>query len=140
MPGGRLAPIPGTGQSAFYTATFQQQTTGAAAPIHSEYRSQSFELNDTIKWKNLTFNVGVIASNDTLYGQGLREDSSTLSGYVSAPGNKYKMYDDPLREDDPAARGRDLGVQREGHRSSRATRSTTRPRAPFPAPPPGTAT
>ncbi|MGH9364090.1 MAG: carboxypeptidase regulatory-like domain-containing protein [Thermoanaerobaculia bacterium] len=96
VPGGRLAPIPGTGQSAFYTATFQQQSTGAAAPIKSELRSQSFELNDTIRWNNLSINVGVLASNDTLYGQGLREDSSTLSGYVSAPGHKYKMYEIPF--------------------------------------------
>jgi hypothetical protein len=96
VPGGRLAQIPGTGQSAYYTATFQQQTTGQAAPIHSEYQSQSFELNDSIKWNNLSINVGVLASNDTLYGQGLREDSSTLSGYVSAPGHKYKMYEIPF--------------------------------------------
>ena len=96
VPGGRLAQIPGTGQSAFYTATFQQQSTGQAAPIHSEYQSQSFELNDQIKWNNLSINVGVLASNDTLYGQGLREDSSTLSGYVSAPGHKYKMYEIPF--------------------------------------------
>ena len=61
--------------------------------IHSEYRSQNFELNDTIKWKDWTFNVGVLVSNDTLYGQGLREDASVLSGYTLAPGNKYKMYD-----------------------------------------------
>jgi hypothetical protein len=96
VPGGRLAPIPGTGMSAFYTARFQQQSTGQAAPIHSEYQSQSFELNDTIRWNNWSFNIGVIASNDTLYGQGLREDSSTLSGYVAAPGNKYKMYEIPF--------------------------------------------
>ena len=97
VPGGRLAPIPGTGgQVAFYTATFQQQTTGQAAPINSEYRSQSIEVNDTIRWNNWTFNLGLIASNDTLYGQGLRKDSSTLSGYVSAPGNQYKMYEIPF--------------------------------------------
>lgn len=98
VPGGRLAPIAGTGRSAFYTARFQQQTTGQSAPIHSEYQSQSFELNDTIRWNNWSFNVGVIASNDTLYGQGLREDSSTLSGYVSAPGNKYEMYEIPFED------------------------------------------
>ena len=40
--------------------------------IHSEYRSQNFELNDTIRWRNWTFNVGLLASNDTLYGQGLK--------------------------------------------------------------------
>ncbi len=98
VPGGRLAPIPGTGQSAYYTATFQQQTTGQAAPIKSEYRSQSFELNDSIRWKNVSINVGVLASNDTLYGQGLRNDYTTLSGYVSAPGNKYEMYQIPFKK------------------------------------------
>jgi hypothetical protein len=96
VPGGRLLPVPGTGQSAYYLATFQQQTTVQAAPIHSEYRSQSFEVNDTIRMNNWTFNLGLIASNDTLYGQGLRNDSSTLSGYVSAPGNQYKMYEIPF--------------------------------------------
>jgi hypothetical protein len=98
VPGGRLAQIPGTGQSAFFTATFQQQTFGQAAPIHSEYQSQSFEINDEIKWKNVTVNAGVLASQDTLYGQGLKNDYSTLSGYVSDPGNKYKMYTIPFKK------------------------------------------
>ena len=98
VPGGRLAVIPGTGKSAYYTATFQQQTTGQAAPIHSEYQSQSFELNDQVRWKNLTINAGVLASQDTLYGQGLKNDYTTLSGYVSAPGNKYKMYTIPFKK------------------------------------------
>ena len=94
VPGGRLtAPIAGNAQRAYYTARIQQQTTGQAVPIRSRYRSQSFELNDTIKWSNWTFNLGVLFSNDTLYGQGLREDSSTLSGFVAAPGNRYKMYE-----------------------------------------------
>ena len=96
VPGGRLAAIPGTGQSAYYTARIQQQSTGQAAPIHSEFQSHNLELNDTIKWGNWTFNLGVMMSRDTLYGQGLREDSSTLSGYVSAPGNKYEMYQIPF--------------------------------------------
>jgi hypothetical protein len=38
----------------------------------------------------------VLASNDTLFGQGLREDGSTLTGYVLAPGNQYEMYDVPF--------------------------------------------
>jgi hypothetical protein len=96
VPGGRLAAIPGTGRSAFYTARFQQQSTGQAAPIHSEYQSHNLELNDTIKWRDWSFNVGLAASRDTLYGQGLREDASTLSGYVAAPGNKYTMYTIPI--------------------------------------------
>ncbi|MFP5379613.1 MAG: carboxypeptidase regulatory-like domain-containing protein, partial [Vicinamibacteria bacterium] len=96
VPGGRLAPVAGTGQSAFYTARFQRQSTGLVPKIRSEYRSQSFEINDTIRWNNWAFNIGALVSNDTLYGQGLREDASTLSGYVSAPGNKYEMYDIPF--------------------------------------------
>jgi hypothetical protein len=96
VPGGRLAPPAGTTQPAYYTAAFQQQTIGLVPTIHSEYVSQSLEVNDTIRWKNWTFNAGVLASNDTLYGQGLREDKSSLSGFVSAPGNKYKMYEVPF--------------------------------------------
>ncbi len=96
VPGGRLAPIAGTGQAAYYTARFQQQTTGAAAPIKSRYGSHSLEINDAIRWKAWTFNVGLLASRDTLYGQGLREDGSAPSGYVAAPGNEYNMYEVPF--------------------------------------------
>ncbi len=90
VPGGRTS---FQGRPIFYQTAFQQQTTGLVPTIHSEYRSQSIELNDTIKWQDWTFNLGVLVSNDTLYGQGLREDSSVLSGYTLAPGNKYKMYE-----------------------------------------------
>lgn len=96
VPGGRLSPPAGTTQPAFYQAEFQQQTTGLVPVIHSEYHSQSLEFNDTIRMGRWTFNAGVLASNDTLYGQGLREDSRTLSGYTLAPGNKYKMYEIPF--------------------------------------------
>jgi Carboxypeptidase regulatory-like domain len=94
VPGGRLSfnntPI-------FYTAAFQQQGLGLVPTIHSEYKSQSFELNDTIRWNRWTFNAGVLASNDTLYGQGLQEDASKpLTGFVAKPGVKYKMYDIPF--------------------------------------------
>jgi hypothetical protein len=93
-PGGRLAPV--QGQRAYYTARIQQQLAGQDAFLHSESQTHNFELNDTIKWRNLTFNVGVLLSKDTLYGQGLRDDSATVSGYVSAPGNKYTMYEVPF--------------------------------------------
>ena len=93
VPGGRTS-INGT--PIFYTARYQAQSTGAAAPINSEYHSKSFEVNDTIRMQNWTFNLGLLASNDTLYGQGLREDDSALSGFVAAPGNQYKMYDIPF--------------------------------------------
>jgi hypothetical protein len=93
VPGGRIF---ANGTPIFYQAAYQQQTTGAVPTIHSEYRSQSFEINDTMRWKNWSFNAGLLGSQDTLYGQGLREDATTLSGYVLAPGNKYKMYVLPL--------------------------------------------
>jgi Carboxypeptidase regulatory-like domain len=95
IPGGR---VNFQGRPIFYETTFQQQTTGAVPTIHSEYQSQSLEFNDTIRIKDWSFNLGVLASNDTLFGQGLREDSSTLSGFTLAPGNKYKMYEIPFKK------------------------------------------
>lgn len=89
-PGGRISI---NGQPVFYQATFGQQTTGAIQPIHSEYESLNLEFNDTIRTGRWTFNVGAITSRDTLYGQDLREDSSTLSGYVFERGTRYKMYE-----------------------------------------------
>jgi hypothetical protein len=96
VPGGRLAPV--AGQRAFYTARIQQQLAGEDAFLHSESQTHNFELNDTIKWNRLTFNVGAVLSKDTIYGQGLRDDPSTVSGYVAALGNKYTMYDIPFSE------------------------------------------
>jgi hypothetical protein len=90
VPGGRNT---FQGRPVFYQAAFQQQGTGRVPKIHSEFLSQSFEINDTVKWGNLSLNLGIVASKDTLYGQGLREDGGTLTGYVLAPGNKYKMYE-----------------------------------------------
>ena len=102
--------------------------------------SQSFELNDTIRWKDWTFNVGLLVSNDTLYGQGLREDASALSGYALAPGNKYEMYEIGFGKMlQPRAR-RDLGLQRQGHDLRELRHATTRRRARCRAPRPGTAT
>jgi hypothetical protein len=95
VPGGRIS---AAGTPIFYQAAFQQQTTGAVPTIHSEYQSQSVEVNDTMRWKTFTFNAGLLASNDTLYGQGLREDASTLSGYALSPGTKYKMYEIPFKK------------------------------------------
>jgi hypothetical protein len=83
------------GQPVFYRAEFirNEAAGGVVVPgITSSYESQNFELNDNIRWNNLTFNVGVLVSQDTLFGQGLREDPSALSGYVLAPGNRYRMY------------------------------------------------
>jgi hypothetical protein len=93
VPGGRLAAIPGTGQSAFYSIETQRLPADGREPIiNSEYVSHNLEFNDTIRVGNWTFNAGLLASTDILYGQGLREDASAPSGYVSAPFNKYEMY------------------------------------------------
>jgi hypothetical protein len=86
------------GRPVSYVAQFQQQSTGLAQTIHSEYKSQSIEFNDTIRVDNWTFNIGAVASNDKLYGQGLANDSSTLSGYVLSLGTKYEMYEMPFKK------------------------------------------
>lgn len=76
---------------AFFRATFNQQ--GAGLPtIHSEFHSQNVELNDTIRWNNFSFNVGLMASNDVLYGQGLAR-ADNLAGFVASTGTKYKMHE-----------------------------------------------
>jgi len=86
-------------QPVFYRARFWQQSlegaSGAVVPpvIHSEYESQNIELNDLIRWGSWSFNLGLMASNDTLFGQGLREGADTPSGFSLAPGHKYEMYD-----------------------------------------------
>ena len=93
-------PAGAAGQPVFYQATYQAQGVGVAPVIHSEYHAKNFEGNDTINWKNWTFNVGAIVSNDTLFGQGLNNDSSTISGFVKATatdsaGRKYQEYNIP---------------------------------------------
>jgi hypothetical protein len=95
VPGGRTS---FQGRPIYYLAAFQQQSTGLAKPIHSEYKSQNLEFNDTIRYKNWTFNLGALASNDKLYGQGLKNDDSTLSGYVLSLGTKYLMYELPFKK------------------------------------------
>jgi hypothetical protein len=84
------------GLPVYYRAAFAVQGFGNVPPnIHSEYRSQSIEFNDTITHNRVTVSLGVIDSHDKLYGQGLREDTSKYSGYVAAIGNKYLQYDIP---------------------------------------------
>ncbi|PHR61469.1 MAG: TonB-dependent receptor [Robiginitomaculum sp.] len=61
--------------------------------IDTSSTQQSFEINDTYENGDWTFNLGLLISNDVLYGQGLREKSGTISGFETAPGNKYKMYE-----------------------------------------------
>jgi len=70
-----------------------QDAGGAVIPgITSGSESYNFEINDTIEHGDFTYNVGLLISQDTLYGQGLRRNSSNVSGFELAPGEKYEMY------------------------------------------------
>ena len=86
------------GQPVHYTARFIRGalTEFPVRNIHSEYASHIFEVNDTIRWNDWSFNAGVLLSEDTLYGQGLREGGTGLTGFVAAPGNQYEMYKIPF--------------------------------------------
>jgi hypothetical protein len=84
------------GQQVFYEARFEQMglAGGGIDPvIHSEYEAQSFEINDVIRLDEWTINLGLVAHNDELFGQGLRANSSNVSGFELAPGNIYSMYE-----------------------------------------------
>lgn len=90
--------VPDFGVPVFYQTRFQQMSLLGAdglviPPIHSEFESQSVELQDTIRLADWTFNVGVVLSNDELYGQGLRENGANASGFELAPGHRYKMHE-----------------------------------------------
>lgn len=88
------------GQPIYYQAQFFQASLGSTPvrKIHAEYQSQNIEINDTINLNRWSFNLGLLASNDILYGQGLKNDSSTISGFVLSPGSKYKMYEMPWKK------------------------------------------
>jgi hypothetical protein len=79
------------GEPIYYEGRFEQMSLTEIVPIHSEFESQSIELNDQIRLKDWTLNLGLVFSNDKLYGQGLRPNSSNVSGFELAPGNKYLM-------------------------------------------------
>jgi hypothetical protein len=64
--------------------------------IYSSSELQSIELNDTISVGDWTYNVGVMFSNDVLYGQGLAPapaGTNPITGLIQSPGTKYKMYE-----------------------------------------------
>jgi hypothetical protein len=100
VPGGRTS---FQGTPIFYSAAFQQQGLGKVPTIHSEFRAKNIEVNDNINWKNWTYNVGLLASQDTLYGQGLNDAPGTTSGYSLSTGTtsaarRYKMYEVPWKK------------------------------------------
>jgi len=87
----------GTAKTAYFLAVFQQQTGGLVPVIHSEFRSRNIELNDSLRFNNWTFNIGVMASNDTLFGQGLTK-ADNVAGFVKSPGTKYEMHNVPYSQ------------------------------------------
>jgi len=86
------------GLPVFFQALVQQQGILSVPTIRSEYASTNVEVNDRIRWRNLTFNVGLLASQDRLYGQGLREKAGTVSGFELAKGHRYLMHQISFRE------------------------------------------
>ncbi len=96
-----LGGLPSDGPAgSFYEANLQQAGTEGfpSGVITSSYESQNLEINDTIRWNDWSFNVGVLVSNDELYGQGLRANSSNLSGFEVSEGSRYKMYEIPWED------------------------------------------
>jgi hypothetical protein len=81
----------GTATPAFFLAQVSQQGARDVPTIHSEFKSQNIELNDAIRLNNWSFNIGVLLSEDILYGQGLAA-ADNFAGFVTSPGTKYKMH------------------------------------------------
>jgi Carboxypeptidase regulatory-like domain len=81
----------------FFIAAVSQQGARGVPVIHSEFHSNNIEINDTIHWNNWAFNVGVLDSQDTLYGQGLAA-ADNYAGFIASPGTKYKMHVFPFSQ------------------------------------------
>lgn len=96
IPGGRInCPANSTcaGQQVFFQAQVQQQGILGVPTIHSEYESHNFEINDEIHAGDFTVNLGLLMSNDELFGMGLRETEGNVSGFVLDKNSQYKMYE-----------------------------------------------
>ncbi|MCY3841780.1 MAG: hypothetical protein OXH09_24575 [Gammaproteobacteria bacterium] len=94
MPGG--VDVAEDGSPIFYVATVEQMSLRrpdgtTVAPIDSHTKSTSIEINDTVVWNAVAVDVGVLFSQDVLYGQGLRAATGTVSGFALAPGHRYRM-------------------------------------------------
>ncbi len=112
VPGGRVS---FQGTPVFFTARFQQQTTGVAAPINSYYQSQSFEVNDTIHWKDL--HVQRRPPGEQRHALRPGPARELVNAHRLRAGAREQVQDvrHPLQQDDPAAGWRHLGLQRQGH-------------------------
>ncbi|WP_340680124.1 carboxypeptidase regulatory-like domain-containing protein [Paraglaciecola sp.] len=86
-------PTPIYYQASVYTNSLVTGSNMEVTPLISSSVNYNFEVNDTIEHGDFTYNIGFMLSNDILYGQGLKNNSTTVSGYEAAPGHKYKMYE-----------------------------------------------
>jgi len=77
----------------YFQANFYQTSLGdyGVPPIDTGAKSRNIEFNDRITWRDFTFQVGVLISEDRLYGQGLKVNKSEISGFEAAIGNRYLM-------------------------------------------------
>ena len=118
--------VPGGGTSfqgtpIFYLAAFQQQGLGSASRRSTPSSARkSIEVNDTINWKNWTFNVGLLAEQRHAVRPGPERRVGDAVGLRA--GDRHDVgvapvqdVRDPVQQDDPAAPERDLGLQRQGH-------------------------
>jgi hypothetical protein len=82
------------GQPVFFQTTFTRSTEGTLGEqvINSWFEQRNVEINDTIRWGDWAFNLGVLASNDIFFGEGLAE-ADNIAGFVASPGTRYEMYD-----------------------------------------------
>jgi len=95
------AEFTGAGDQVFFEARINQMSLidtsgGAAIPpvINSRSELQTFEINDSIEVGDWTYNIGVVVSNDVLFGAGLAPDASNpVTGLTQSPGTRYKMYE-----------------------------------------------
>lgn len=85
------ASVCGVNTNAYFIAQVSQQGATGVPTIHSEIVTQNIEFNDTIRLNDWTFNLGLMASQDTLYGQGLAK-ADNAAGYIASPGTKYQMH------------------------------------------------
>ena len=72
--------------------SFLNEQGQTVSPIFSSIKSLNLEINDTIEHGDFIYNIGVLISKDTLYGQGLSPNSANGAGFELARGEKYKMY------------------------------------------------
>ncbi len=96
-----LGGVPSDGpEGSFYEALVQQAGTEgfSEGTIDSFYESQNIEINDTIRFQDWTFNVGVLVSNDELFGEDLKANPNNVSGFELSPGSKYRMYEIPWED------------------------------------------